>query len=336
MYFDKNKGLWREQVTAGGKRRVFSAKTKKEVKLKILMFQEEQKNAPLFGATAKRWREAHEDQAAPGTWRSYDAALNRAIKEFGLRPLNTIKPGELQRWINGLGLARKTAMTHKTVISAVYDFAIVEEGQEISNPCDHIKVSEKLARGTRRALDDWEIREIMKTGPDEFILAPLILYTGCRCGEALALQGRDIDREHGVIHISKAIHHDGNQPVLGRLKTEMSDRLVPLLPQLRRLLDAMEIGDDDYIVSGADPLTASALSYRWRKWEKAHNVQFDRHSIRHAFATALLESDVSVKGAQALMGHSNFSTTMDIYTHIREAFLSEEAEKLAGYFPDIC
>jgi len=336
MYYDQKKGLWREQITIGGKRRVFSAKTKKEVKLKILSIQQEQKHAPTFGATAQRWRAAHADRAEPGTWRTYDAALKRAVKEYGLRTLDTIKPGEVQSWINGLGLARKTALNQKTVISAVFDYAIVDEGLDVSNPCDHIKVSDKLPRGSRRALDDWEVREIQRTGPDEFILAPLILYTGARCGEALALQKRDIDFQRGVIHIAKAVHHEGNQPVLGRLKTEMSDRYVPLLPQLRRILDALDLAEDDFLVSGADPLTASALNRRWDKWKKAHHVDFDRHSIRHAYATALLESDVSVKGAQALMGHSNYKTTMDIYTHIREAYLKEEAEKLASHFPDIC
>ena len=217
----------------------------------------------------------------------------------------------------------------------MYRFAIVEEGLDISNPCDQIRISEKLSKGTRRALDDWEIEEIRKTKADEFILAPLILYTGCRCGEALALQVCDIDFERKLIHISKAIHHEGNQPVLGRLKTEMSDRLVPLLPQLEALLIQMDLAEDDYLVSGPQPLTYRALAYRWGVWCQKHAVRFDRHSIRHAYATALLESDVSVKGAQAFLGHSNFKTTMDIYTHIRERYLEEEAVKLSKHFGQI-
>ena len=332
MYYDEKKGLWREQITIGGKRKVFSGKTKKAVKMKILSAQQETKKAPTFGAIALRWKAAHAEEIESSTWRCYDAPLRRAISEFGLRPLDSIKPGEIQTWINNLGFAYKTARNHKTVISEVFNFAIVEEGLDISNPCDHIKVSDKLAKGSRRALDDWEIEEIRKTTADEFILAPLILYTGCRCGEALGLQRRDFDFDRKTIHISKAIHHDGNKPVLGRLKTEQSDRYVPLLLPLENLIRQLDLRDDDYIVSGADPLTASALARRWEKWERAHNVRFDRHSIRHAYATALLESDISVKGAQAFLGHSNFKTTMDIYTHIRENFLEAEAGKLEEYF----
>lgn len=332
MYFDETKGLWREQLTIGGKRRVFSGKTKKAVKLKILQLQQEKKLSPTFGATALRWKEQHKDMVEPGSWRSYDAPLRRAIQEFGLRRLDDIKPGEIQSWINGLGFAYKTACNQKTVISEVFRFAIVDEGLEISNPCDQIRISDKLAKGSRRALDDWEISEIRKTTADEFILAPLILYTGARCGEALALQGRDIDYDRKLIHISKAVHHEGNQPVLGRLKTEMSDRFVPLLPPLEKLLLQLDLADDDYIVSGPQPLTYRALAYRWGVWCQTHAVRFDRHSIRHAYATALLESDVSVKGAQAFLGHSNFKTTMDTYTHIREQFLDKEAEKLSEYW----
>ena len=335
MYYDKAKGLWREQMTIGGKRKVFSGKTKKDVKLKILSAQHEQKQLPTFGATALRWKEHHQDMVEPGSWRSYDAPLRRAIQEFGLRRLDDIKPGEIQAWINNLGFAYKTACNQKTVISEVFRFAIVDEGLDISNPCDQIRVSEKLSRTTRRALEDWEIAEIRKTKADEFLLAPLILYTGARCGEALALQKRDIDFDRKVIHICKAVHHEGNQPFLGRLKTEMSDRHVPLLPQLEALIIQLDLDEDDFIVSGPELLTYRALAYRWERWCQAHAVRFDRHSIRHAYATALLESDVSVKGAQAFLGHSNFKTTMDTYTHIREKFLDAEAEKLRGHFGQI-
>ena len=249
--------------------------------------------------------------------------------------MDDIKPGELQTWLNGLGLAYKTVRNHKTVLSEVFNFAIVHEGIDIPNPCDHIKVSEKLAKGSRRALEDWEIAEIRKTTAEEFILAPVILYTGCRCGEALALQKHDIDFDKKIIHISKAVHHEGNQPFLGRLKTEMSDRYVPLLPQLEALIIQLHLSEDDYIVSGPGLLTYRALAYRWERWCQAHAVRFDRHSIRHAYATALLESDVSVKGAQAFLGHANFKTTMDTYTHIREKYLEEEASKMVEHFGKI-
>lgn len=335
MYYDEKKGLYREQLTINGKRRVFSGKTKKAVRMKILSLQEEQKHAPTFGSVAMRWKEHHADLIEPGTWRCYEAPLRRAVQEFGLRQLDTIKPGEVQNWLNGLGLAYKTVRNHKTVISEVFNYAIVQEGLDLVNPCDHVKVSEKLAKGSRRALDDWEIDEIRKTKPDEFILAPVILYTGARCGEALALQVRDIDFDRKVIHISKAVHHEGNRPVLGRLKTEMSDRYVPLLPQLEALIIALDLDEDDFLVSGPEPLTASALSRRWDKWCRAHSVRFDRHSIRHAYATALMESNVSLKGAQAFLGHSNFKTTMDVYTHIREQFLADEAAKLTAHFGNI-
>lgn len=335
MYYDKTKGLWREQMTIGGKRKVFSGKTKKDVKLKILSLQREQKQFPTFGATATRWKEQHQGMVEPGSWRSYDAPLRRAVQEFGLRRLDDIKPGEIQTWIHGLGLAYKTACNQKTVISEVFRFAIVDEGLEISNPCDQIRISEKLSRTTRRALEDWEIAEIRKTKADEFILAPLILYTGARCGEALAIQLHDIDFERKTVHICKAVHHEGNRPYLGRLKTEMSDRHVPLLPQLEALIIQLHLSDDDFIVSGPELLTYRALAYRWERWCQAHAVRFDRHSIRHAYATALLESDVSVKGAQAFLGHANFKTTMDTYTHIRERYLEEEANKMVAHFGKI-
>ena len=56
------------------------------------------------------------------------------------------------------------------------------------------------------------------------------------------------------------------------------------------------------------------------------------HQIRHGYATALLESGVDPKTAQVLLGHAQLSTTMDIYTHVRDGQLKAAAEKMEAGF----
>ena len=60
-------------------------------------------------------------------------------------------------------------------------------------------------------------------------------------------------------------------------------------------------------------------------------MHFDRHSIRHTYATMLYESGVDIKSAQKLLGHANFQTTMDVYTHLSDRHLKEASEKLENY-----
>lgn len=56
------------------------------------------------------------------------------------------------------------------------------------------------------------------------------------------------------------------------------------------------------------------------------------HQIRHGYATALFECGVDAKTAQALLGHAQISTTMDIYTHVCSDAISAAAEKMKGGF----
>lgn len=327
MYKDA-KGLWRHSITINGKRKVFSAKTKRDLMLKIAMFQDQQLNhSPKFRTIADLWQESAWDKISYGTQRCYTAPLADILKQYGDREVLTITPQEIQHWLNSLDLAFKSISTRKSVISQIYDFAYVELGMDIKNPCDRLKIDPKKRKGKRRPLTPEEIEAVKSTKKDEFILAPLILYTGCRCGEALALTYGDIDRKRRVIHINKSIDHVGNKPEISTTKTEAGNRDVPLLSELEALLPK-KMPNTDFIIGGQSPITKSALNKRWMRWKKEHNVEIDRHQIRHTYASILYQAGVDPKSAQRILGHANFQTTMDIYTHLSDQHIRDALEKL--------
>lgn len=331
MYKDK-RGFFRESITINGKRKVFSAKTKKDLLLKIALYKDNVVNhSEKFQVIADMWEEQKREKISRGTWRSYEAPLRDVTNRFGEEEIDKITPKDIQRWLNSLNLAYKSVLTRKGIISMIYDYAAIDLDMDIKNPTDRVKVDTRLPRGHRTALSQDEIQAIKDTTKNSFILAPLILYTGTRVGEAMALQFQDIDFKNKIIHIKKSIDHIGNKPIISSTKTENGIRDVPLLPQLESLLPK-KYRKTDYVVSGAEPLTKSALAKRWAKWEKEHGVKFDRHSIRHTYATILYESGIDVKAAQKLLGHANFQTTMDIYTHLSEQHLQDATDKLKEYF----
>lgn len=319
MYRDK-RGYWRESVSINGQRKTFSGKTKTEVKLKILQYNKKAALDLNFSAVAEAWENENWDRLRFGSVRTYLPCLRRAVEQFGNRPLDAIKPKEVQAWISTLGktYAFKTVYNHKCVMSQIFDFAIVNLGIDVPNPCERVKMPAGLKKGHREALSSAERESILATTENEFQLAYLILFTGCRCGEALALKTEDVDFANNTIRIHQAVTHHGNQPVLSPPKTEKSVRTVPLLPPLKRRLEALHLKKGQFIVSGEKPLTKSALNRRWAKWCKDHGVQIDRHSIRHQYATTLFEAGIDAKTAQDLLGHAQISTTMDIYTHLSD------------------
>lgn len=330
MYKDK-KGLWTQQITINGKRKVFRSKDKKELLLKIATYQDDVKHhTPKFRTVADAWEEQKRERISVGTWRSYAAPLKDVVEEFGDTEIGKITARDVQRYLNSLSMSYKSTTTRKQMISQVFNYAIVDLNIDISNPCDRVTVDTRLPKGHRNALTQEEIQAIKDTDKDSFILAPVIFYTGARVGEAMALQFQDIDFDKKIIHITKSIDHQGNRPVISTTKTSAGVRDVPLLPQLEALLPKKR-KKTDYVVSGAEPLTKSALAKRWKKWCKEHEVSFDRHSIRHTYATMLYESGIDVKAAQRLLGHANFQTTMDVYTHLSDEHLKQAQEKLIEY-----
>ena len=319
MYKDK-RGLYREMVVINGKRKYFSGKTKKDVALKMMKYNIEQKEQTTVRGVADLWQEANWDRLRFGSLRTYEPCLKRILDRFGDRDISTIKTIEVQTWLKDLGetYAQKTVSNHKSLLSQICDFAIVNLGIEMQNPCGRAKLPSGLRKGTREALSDKERQAILSTSADELQLAYLILYTGCRLGEALALQMRDVDMKNDVIHITKSVAFHGNQPQIQAPKTKNSVRTVPLLPPLKERLKELHLPQDAFIVSGEKPLTKTALYRRWESFCKSKGIKIDRHSIRHQYATTLYDAGIDAKSAQDLLGHAQIATTMDIYTHISE------------------
>lgn len=306
-----------------------------------------------FVEVAQRFRESHFEDIALGSMRSYIPALNRAVDYFGNKSIDKIKPKDIKQFLQRCGetYAYKTVRNQKCVLSQIFDFAIIDMDLMICNPCSGQRISNKLPRSTRSLLTTQQVIEIKSTSPSEFLLAFLILYTGTRCGEALALQYKDIDFESRKIEISKSVHFIGNRPIIGALKSSSSARRVPLLVPLIEMLSRCSYKPNDYIIGKSEPITKSKLQRQWEKYCRTHNMaipvvrkatsnnrhttvwkpMIDRHQIRHEYATILFEAKIETKDIQRMLGHSDYHTTMNIYVHWRENRIAEITERVDSF-----
>lgn len=321
-------GRWQETVTievdGRPKTKYFYGKTKAEVTRKIAEYNADKDTraaGPLFAAVAEDWWEHHEPTLAETTRRGYRPAMARASVALGSIRIRQLRPLDINRFMEGCvrenGMADKTARTQLMVINLICRHA-VQLGYIDVNPAHELRVPRGLARVKRGTASTEDIVKVKASYDIPFgDFAFWALYTGCRRGELAALTWADVDMEARTITISKSLYRsETGKMQLKSTKTEAGIRTVPILDKLYEKLNpgtgpVFPREDGGY-------LTDRQLMRRWEKYQTLTGVSCTPHQLRHAYATMLYEAGLDAKDAQYLLGHAQLSTTMDIYTDIRE------------------
>lgn len=332
-YYRRPDGLYEKIITIHGKRVAFRAKTVKEIERKMLEYSEKEEQGELFSVVAEQWKESHFPTLAFNTLKGYRPAYRSAVEFFGDKLIRSISLSDVKAYIASLpkSWAQKTMANYELVLNLIFEFAAENEYID-ANPAQYARLPKGRKKTHRRAPTQEEIDLINNSlGVPFGLFAFLILYTGCRKGEALALQYKDIDRDGKTVHICKSIYHDDSgNPHLKSPKTEKGNRDIILIDLLERAIP--EGKPNDYIFSdGGNLIRSSKFDKLWREYQQATGLTITPHIIRHGYASILHEAGIDKKDAQELLGHSNISTTLDIYTHISQKKWKDTARKLQGY-----
>ena len=161
----------------------------------------------------------------------------------------------------------------------------------------------------------------------------LLFFTGLRPGEAMALNFKDLS--NGYIKVSKTIESHGKRN-LTTPKTLSSNRLVAINRKLEKDLlnlkkiyinKGIEYNDNLFIFGGNKPISPSTINRRKLEACKKSNVRpITLHQFRHSHATFLLNNDIPITEVSRRLGHSNVSTTLNVYCH---SDLTQEKRVLA-------
>ena len=172
----------------------------------------------------------------------------------------------------------------------------------------------------------------------DYVLYKTLLASGCRIGEALALEWSDIDLKKGIISISKTLnrYQETNTPKskAGLREVDIDTATVALLKEYkkRQQIQAWQLGRSVRIVF--TPFTTKyAYACLLRKRLQGHfkvagvpDVSF--HGFRHTHATIMLYAGIEAKDLQYRLGHSNISMTLNTYVHATK----EGAKKAVSIF----
>jgi integrase len=166
------------------------------------------------------------------------------------------------------------------------------------------------------------------------------VYYGFRRSELLGLQWSAIDFDRNTISVEHRVYLDSesgderNLSISDKLKTRNSRRTLPLIPSVRELLLQMKAQQEyyrkvfkkEYIskykdMIFVDPIgnlyTPTYVTSHFAVVLKSHNLKKIRfHDLRHTCASLLVAQGVDMKLIQHWLGHANYSTTADIYSHL--------------------
>lgn len=312
-----------------GKRVAFRGKSDRDVEHKMMEYQEKLEKGRSFNEVESEWERMCWPQLSPNTLRNYSPAAKVWLDEFEDMSIKEITAADILSVLQRIALThrQKTVNAYKLVINLIMRQAIAGGDIQI-NPVDAVTVPKGLP-GMERSMPTEDEIEIVKQNVNEpyGLLHFFIMYSGCRKGEALAMQLKDIDLKGQKINITKSLYYNSSKPQLKGPKTQKGYRKVPLLPQLVPYIPKGK--PDDFLF----PLESKTTMERHlRRYRKKTGLTCTLHQLRHAYATFLYEAGVDVKQAQYLLGHASIKMTMDIYTHIRQSQLDDASDQLNAYF----
>lgn len=326
----RSDGRWVKNCMVGGKRVYFysAEPTEKraiaDINRQLLAYQDEQHKAKHnFEAIVNVVLEKKESEVEDATYKSYLYASYK-LRELFSYDIEDITPMRFSSLLNDLAAqkySRSGIAKVKVLASLVCEEAILN-GIDIHNFAATTKIPKKAKKAEQKdPITDEEIRIIYNSVDEPFGMFPfLLIFTGMRKGEALALQKKDIDFKTGLIHVTKAVTFPVNKAEIKETKTRSSVRSIPIMPllndRLAKYVSAMK--PNDYIFGGEQPISKTIVVKRWAQYAKKTGIDATPHQLRHTFSYIQYRSGTDAKTLQGLLGHANVQTSLNIYTQFSE------------------
>ena len=255
---------------------------------------------------------------------------NHIIPYFG--ELENIEEKDIQDFaLNKLknGLSTKTVKDLIIVIKMILKFAYKNKFLEYKDI--DIKFPTESDTRNLEVLSIADHKKLLKYAQENFTFKNLGIYiclsTGIRIGELCGLQWCDIDIDNGIIKIRQTVQRiyvvekdkRYTEILIDSPKTKNSIRDIPMTNELIKLIKPLKkiVNNEFFILTNdekpTEPRTFRSYYQKLIKKLGLPNLKF--HGLRHSFATRCIESKCDYKTVSVILGHSNISTTLNLYVH---------------------
>jgi integrase len=314
------------------------------------------------GQWLKEWLETYGRQnLSPTSYEWYKTTIEKhLIPELGDITLSDLKPKHIKDYhykaleggrkdgkVKTLGkkLSSTTVKNHHAVLRKALQTALELE-MIIRNPADAAKPPKK-AKYEVDFLPEEDVNKIIDLFKGTYMFMPVYLAvtTGARRGEILALRWADIDFNNSVAYIGRALYSTKEHGLIFKEpKNKSSIRAVALSAEVIKVLkkhkteqkkEKLAFGPEyqnknDLIccLQDGSPIVPATVTKRFQDVVEKAGYKLTFHGLRHAHASYLLKQGIHPKVVSERLGHSNISTTLDIYSHTSPALQREAVNKL--------
>ena len=260
-----------------------------------------------------------------------------AVKSLGgvaKKPVRTITYLDLQTAVSGWNLKPLTQSQYRDKLRIIFRAAVKPYGLISASPMEDITIARNRKKDERRTLTEDEQKRMtaMATPTNNVDMAlNILLYTGLRKGELLALTWNDIDLKDGLIRIGKQFTHthDGHWNMV-EVKSRNGYREIPLPANLLAFLRRCHTTRPMDIHRRLFPAPHSTYRDMQRLLHKVAD-DLTPHCLRHTYATTLLGNGVDIQTVAALLG-DNPQTVIRTYIHYSEQMRKAAADSIQKIF----
>ncbi|MBE6756661.1 MAG: site-specific integrase [Ruminococcaceae bacterium] len=281
---------------------------------------------------------------------NYESQIkNHLLPELGNIKLKDFTPAKITAFFKTRKYAPATCRKVYVILQSIFARA-VEQGFIKETPCTKAVIlpKSKQQKEKKPFLNEYQAKDLLKMVEDSTQfnrIIKVLLYTGMRSGECLALRWQDIDFENKTIHIENTLTDVGGKHWLQPPKTKTSNRYIALSDILAKIfLEQKQYNDEKIAKLGKDYkypemvfttdsgnyVDRSGLNTQFRRFVK--DTEFDfitLHSLRHCNATLLINSGIDLKIVSELLGHSDVSTTANVYADVLDSAKAKVADLIS-------
>lgn len=261
---------------------------------------------------------------------AFQAFIDKKIPDAGWEDITYLDVRAYLAELNEKNYARRTIARRISALRSFYKFLVRENKLEAS-PLNKVH-SPKLEKKLPVFLDQIEITELLEQpgvdplGKRDAAILELLYATGCRVSELVGLSLERIDLNNRFV----LVLGKGNKERLIPIGQTCCKTIKSYLPERKSLMEKYHAQSHEklFVNNRGGALTDRSVRRILEKYinQLAISKNVSPHTIRHTFATHLLENGADLRAVQELLGHANLSTTQ-IYTHVSSEHITAAYKK---------